>query len=161
MNSIFALCFSNHSFRSLDMIFISGTLKLRKIMSLMLPAPDLLPTIGELPRFPIVLQELDSTSFPQPRPLYYSNSPAKANKQYYYRPRQNLFKAVESDNELKLLKAEYMKSSNLGAKILFRSPKQKESEIREIKRKITHNHSKNLIQPDEEIQESIEADKQS
>ena len=146
------------------MIFISGTLKLRRILSLMLPASEILPGISEYPKFPISLQEVDILSFPQPRPVYYSNSPAQVNKKYYYKPKKNLFKQpLESLNELKSFKKEYMKSINFGARLLFRSPKQPEEEIpKEINRKITHNHTKNMIEyDDDDIEESIDADKNS
>lgn len=161
MNSIFALCFPNLSFRSLDMIFISGTLKLRKILSLTLKASEILPGISELPKFAIDTQEIDACSFPQPRPLYYSNSPAKVNKKFYYKPRKNLFqKQIDSLSELKSFKKDYMKSVNLGARLLFRSPKpNREEEF--LKRKITHNHSKNMEVYENDIEESIEIEENS
>lgn len=163
MSSIFTMCFPAHSFRSLDSIFISGTLKLRKIVSLMLPADQLLPSISEIPKFPITTQELDSTSFPQTRPMYYSNSPAKVNKKYYYKPRASPFKQeLESLKDLKTFKKEYIKSINLGARLLFRSPQRQESIDKEMKRKITHNHSRNMKRHEEDsIEESIEAEKSS
>ena len=159
MSSIFTLCFPSLSFRSLDMIFISGTLKLRKITSLMLRASEMLPGISEAPKFPIILQEIDAFSFPQPRPMYYSNSPPKVNKKYYYQPRKNLFqKQVDSISDLKSFKNEYMKSINLGARLLFRSPKPDvDFEKEAVRRKITHNHTKNMMEFDDEIEESIEA----
>ncbi|OMJ74207.1 hypothetical protein SteCoe_26932 [Stentor coeruleus] len=163
MSSIFTMCFPTHSFRSLDSIFISGTLKLRKIVSLMLPADELLPSISEVPKFPISTQELDSASFPQARPIYYSNSPAKVNKKYYYKPRASPFKQeLESMKDLKAFKKDYIKSINLGARLLFRSPQRQESIDKEMKRKITHNHSRNMNRHEEDsIEESIEAEKSS
>jgi Protein of unknown function (DUF667) len=157
VNSIFNLCFPGKLFRSLDMIFITGTLKIKKILSLMLPFSELLPIIGDMPKYPISLQELDSLSFPQPRPLYFSDSPAKVNKKHYYRPSENLFyKPTENANELKTFKSQYMKSINMGAKVLFRTPKPKPTIERDYYRKITHNHSKNLIEYEEQIEENIE-----
>ena len=156
MNSIFALCFTGHNFRSLDSIYISGTLKIRKIMSLHLPAGDLLPLIGEYTKYPVILQEIDSGSFPQSWPLYYSSSPAKVNQKHYYKPRKNIFESDSSSN-LKQFKKEYMISANLGAKSLFRSPKRKETLDKEVRRKITHNHSKNMLAFKEEIEEDIES----
>jgi hypothetical protein len=165
LNSLFSLCFPMHSFRSVDSIFISGTLKIRKVLSLMRRASEMLPGISEVPRFKTELQEIDSGVIPKPRPLYYSSSPVKAKKSTYVKPRENLFSNKQASfHQLKALKKEYIRSINLGPKWLFRSPKPAEDdEERELRRKITHNHSRNEGEDENEnepIEESIEADKQ-
>ena len=145
------------------MIYISGTLKIRKILSLGLPPSEILPGISEFPKFPINLQEIDSFSFPQPRPIYYSSSPPKVNKKYYYKPKKNIFqKPLESLNEIKSLKKEYNQSVNLEGMALFNNLKPYQRNEKEINRKITHNHSGNMIEYQyDDIEESIDIDKGS
>jgi hypothetical protein len=150
VSSVFSMCFPGHTFRDIDTLTISGSLKLRKIIGLMKPADLILPGITEVPKFSVVSQMIDLNLFPDQSPKYFSSSPIKhVNKEM----RENMFK--RSDQRLKKLtqlKREYLVRANVGPRAIFKSPKLKKIEA--LERKITHNYSK---QPDnfDEIEENI------
>lgn len=159
--SVFTLCFPKLGFRSLESIFISGTLKLRKIISLASHASQLLPSISEAPKFGLVSQTIDAGALPQNAPNYISSSPVRPDRKL---SKINIFKKSDKNiRDLTKFKKEYIIRANIGPRVLFKSPKLRLKN--EILRKITHNHSKNIEENDEveadEIRESIEIEKNS
>jgi hypothetical protein len=156
--SLFNLSFPKFTYRSLEGIFISGTVKLRKIISLLSPADQLLPSISEAPKFGLVSQTLDSSCFPQHLPNYNSASPVKADRKL---SKINIFKkSVNRIKELGKIKREYIIRANIGPRVLFKSPKLRLNN-NDILRKITHNHYNEPDDVGDEIQESIEVEKNS
>ena len=152
IKSIFSQCFPGHTLKVVDSLCISGSLKLRKIVSLMKPAEFILPGLNEMHKFPIVSQMIDSNSIPSASPKYYSSSPITSITKDL---RFNLFKRSEKRfKDLNQFKREFIVRANIGPTV--KSPKLKRDHVEDIKRKITHNNLKQLSTYEDEIEENIE-----
>lgn len=81
----------------------------------------MIPVGCEMPQSTNLKQQiLDNNSFQEAtRPLFFSNSPPKKHKKYYYKGSLNIFADNSIEKEISMLRQAYLKTINFEQKLLI------------------------------------------
>ncbi|CAG9317294.1 unnamed protein product [Blepharisma stoltei] len=161
IESLYNLCFPNSTLQYIQMISITGTFMLRKIMSTYdksIPIPDQ-HHFSDLFTFKPLM--ITSLTYPHTskQNLFVEISPSRILEKHKLNSPNMLQKRSLIEMEISQLKVAHMKGINLGTKIFFRKNKAKADieDNRKKNRKITHNYTRES-DIEEEIEENIEVD---